>query len=54
MKGKLERSMNGNEEDIFKARWAVRSRHLPVRAVKRIWNRSLRRTWRQRYEKEES
>jgi hypothetical protein len=54
VKGKLERSMNGYEEDIFKARQYLYRRHLPVRAVKRIWNRSLRRTWRQRYEKEES
>ena len=54
MKGKLERSMNGYEEDIFKARQYLYRRHLPVRAVKRMWNRKLRRTWRQRYEKEES
>ena len=53
MKGKLERSMNGDEEEIFKARQYLYRRHLPVHAVKRMWNRRLRRTWRQRYEKEE-
>lgn len=53
MKGKLERSMNGDEEEIFKARRYLSRRHLPVHAAKRRWNRSLRRTWRARYRKDE-
>lgn len=51
---KLEIPMTWVEEDIFKARQYFKSRHLPVRAFKQIWNRRLRRTWRQRYGKEES
>ena len=53
MKGKLERSMNGDEEDIFKARRIVPFKPKTVRQMKRIWNQWSRRTWRQRYQKEE-
>lgn len=53
MKGKLERPMDGFEEDVFKARRIVPFKPKTVRQMKRIWNQWSRRTWRQRYEKEE-
>lgn len=52
MKGKLERPMDGFEEDVFKARRIVPFKPKTVRQAKRLWNQWSRHTWRQRYEKE--